>query len=173
MKLGYVITAERGATDRLLAGLAQECIARGHDVAGVAQTNTECADQRLCDMDVQVLPDGPVLRISQSLGKEARGCRLDPAALETAVAEVAKSLDRRPDILIVNKFGKHEALGRGFRDIIGRCLLDGVPVVAGVNALNLDAFNAFTEGMAEPLEADLARLSDWIDRAVAAKSRAA
>ena len=71
MNLGYVMTTERGATDRLLSAFATACIERGIRVSGVVQTNTECTDSRLCDMDVQVLPDGPVFRISQSLGKEA------------------------------------------------------------------------------------------------------
>jgi hypothetical protein len=173
MKLGYVITTERGATDRILSEVATRCIADGVRLAGIVQTNTESAKSHLCDMDVQVLPDGPVFRISQSLGKEARGCRLDPAALEAAVGEVTKSLPTSPDLLIVNKFGKHEADGRGFRDVIGQCLLDGVPVLAGVNGLNLEAFHDYTEGFAEPLEGDVASLVAWVKQTVAAQTRAA
>ena len=173
MKLGYVLARERGATDRLLARLAEACLARGLRLAGVVQTNTACSDSHLCDMDVQVLPDGPVFRISQSLGKEARGCRLDPAALEAAVGEVTKTLSPPPDLLIVNKFGKHEAEGRGFRDVIGQCMSDGVPVLAGVNGLNLDAFHDFTGGLADPLEGDAASLVAWVKQTVAAPTRAA
>lgn len=173
MKLGYVMTAERGATDRLLSEVAARCIANGVDVAGIVQRNTDSAKSHLCDMDVQVLPDGPVFRISQSLGKQARGCRLDPAALEAAVGEVTQTLCASPDLLIVNKFGKHEAEGRGFRDVIGQCLLEGVPVLAGVNGLNLEAFHDFTEGCAEPLEAEVASLVAWVTQTVAARTRAA
>jgi hypothetical protein len=65
---------------------------------------------------VRVLPEGAILRISQVLGPQARGCRLVPAALETAVVLVVAGLSCGADLLIVNKFGKHEAEGGPRRD---------------------------------------------------------
>ena len=59
--------------------------------------------------DVRVPPGDPVLRISQALGPSARGCRLDAAALEVAVGLVSTRLAEGADLLILNKFGKHEA----------------------------------------------------------------
>ena len=112
-------------------------------------------------MDVRVLPDGPVFRISQALGPGARGCRLDPAALEASVAAVERRFAAGADLLIVNKFGKHEAEGRGFRNLIAEALCGEVPVLCGVNALNHDAFLAFCAGEAERLPPDLASLTDW------------
>ena len=112
-------------------------------------------------------------RVPQSLGKAARGCRHGAAALEAAVGEVAKTLSSAPDFLIVNKFGKHEAEGRGFRDVIGQCLLAGIPVLAGVNGLNLEAFHDYTEGLAEPLDGNVANLVAWVKQTVAAQTRAA
>ncbi len=162
MKLGYVICEARGATDRLLSALAGRLLARGTSLAGVVQTNTECADNTRCDMDLRVLPDGEVIRISQSLGREARGCRLDPAGLERAVALVSATLEAgNPQLMIVNKFGKHEVEGRGFRPLIGEVLLRGIPVLVGVNGLNEARFVAFSGGLAERLEPDLERLEAW------------
>src|SRR6056297_133116 len=163
MALAYVMTQTPGETDKLICDLAARLAHDGVRLAGVVQTNVACSDARRCDMDVQVLPDGPVFRISQSLGKEARGCRLDPAALEEAVAAVTRSLEPKPDLLIVNKFGKHEADGRGFRDIIGRCLTEGVPVLAGVNALNLDAFQGFAGGVGDAVPASLEGCTAWLE----------
>jgi hypothetical protein len=66
-------------------------------------------------MELTVLPRGPALCISQDLGAGARGCQLDPGALERAVARVDMSLaEDAPELLIVNKFGKREAEGHGF-----------------------------------------------------------
>ncbi len=161
MQLAYVMTETRGTTDRLLTLFSQKLIGRGCQLAGVAQTNTECADNTLCDMDVQVLPDGPTIRISQSLGAGARGCRLDPAALEQAVALVSASLDTGPQLLLVNKFGKHEAEGRGFRPVIGEALTRGIPVLAGVNTLNHAAFVEFIQGFGQRLDAKSEALEDW------------
>lgn len=163
MHLAYVMTETRGTTDRLLTLFSRQMVARGTHLAGVAQTNTECSDSTLCDMDVLVLPDGPTIRISQSLGTGARGCRLDPSALEQAVALVSASLDRNPQLLVVNKFGKHEAEGRGFRPVIGDALMRGIPVLAGVNTMNHDAFVEFTQGMGQRLSAEPDALERWFE----------
>jgi nucleoside-triphosphatase THEP1 len=162
MNLAYTMAPGRGDTDLIHLKLAKVLAARGLRCCGTVQITSERGDTGPCDMDVQVLPDGPVLRISQDLGRSARGCRLDPAALETAVALVSTSLELGADVLIVNKFGKHEAEGRGFRAVIAEALSMGIPVVVGVNALNLPAFEEFSEGLGKGLPCEGAALEDWV-----------
>lgn len=161
-RIAYTKSPGRGRTDRLLWDLGTRLLADGWRVCGVVQINSECGPDRPCDMDVKVLPDGPLLRISQALGPGARGCRLDAGALEAAVATVARSLESGADVLLVNKFGKHEAEGRGFRPLIAEALSRDVPVLVGVNDLNLGALEAFADGMTEPVVPDLDALVDWI-----------
>ncbi len=160
MDLAYVSLPGRGATDALLATAVARLHARGIVPAGTVQTNPPCAGREKCDMDIHVLPDGPVLRISQDLGAAARGCRLDSSALETAVAEAARRIDGA-DLLVINKFGKQEAEGRGFVPLIAAALERGLPVLVGVNALNLIAFEAFAGGLAHQLAADPDAIADW------------
>jgi nucleoside-triphosphatase THEP1 len=136
-------------------------MASGLRICGTVQVSSERGDGQSCDMDVVVLPDGPVIRISQARGREARGCRLDPRALEDAVGLVMTRFGQGADGLIVNKFGKHEAEGRGFRDLIGEALAQGVPVLVGLNALNRDAFMEFADGLAEALPASEPALVEW------------
>ncbi|AUQ67186.1 DUF2478 domain-containing protein [Phaeobacter inhibens] len=169
MHLSYVMTQERGATDKLLTALAERLQADGMRLAGIVQTNTECYDNALCDMDVRVLPAGETIRISQSLGPEARGCRLNPDALERAVGQVTAALgqDPAPQVLLVNKFGKHEADGRGMRPVIGEALARGAVVVSGVNRMNVEAFQSFCDGLAQEAEPDLDALVNWVHSAVA------
>lgn len=166
MRIGYVSLRGRGATDACLAEAVGLLRARGLRLAGTVQTNTEIPGRDVCDMDVRVLPDGPVVRISQSLGPQARGCRLDGGALETAVVEVERRLDGA-DVLVVNKFGKQEAAGRGLVPAIAIAVERGMPVIVGVNGLNLPAFLAFAGDMAEALPADPARIAAWAEAAVA------
>jgi hypothetical protein len=178
MHLGYLHSPLRGEGDRLLAELAATLTAQSVRLAGVVQTNTECADDRACDMDVQVLPAGPIIRISQSLGPHATGCRLDSAALEQAVASVERELEReldqtRPQLLIVNKFGKHEASGGGFRPVIGAALSMGIPVLLSVSSLNQNAFSEFADGLCEPVPADTQSVLLWARNAIAASALAA
>ncbi|MFN3955871.1 MAG: DUF2478 domain-containing protein [Pararhodobacter sp.] len=159
--LGYVIGARRGAVDTLIAEVAQALLAEGIALAGVVQVNSETGPQTRCDMDLQVLTQGKQVRISQSLGPMARGCRLDPQGLEAAVGMVEAALDAAPALLIVNKFGKAELEGRGFRPVIGRALAEGVPVLTAVNEANLEGFTRFAEGLGTPLPPDAAQVLAW------------
>ncbi|MBI1171160.1 DUF2478 domain-containing protein [bacterium] len=113
-----------------------------------------------CDMQLQVLPDGPVIRINQNLGRAAKGCRLDGGALERAVMEVSTRL-LRAQVLIVNKFGKLEASGRGYVPLIVQALDRGLPVLIGVNALNLPDLMGFAGEMAQDLPPDPAAIAAW------------
>lgn len=169
MRIAYTIAPGRGDTDLLLATCAERLQLQGLRVCGAVQINSNRDDCDPCDMDVRVLPAGPVLRISQSLGRHSQGCRLDADALEKAVGLVAAELERGADVLIVNKFGKHEAEGRGFRDVIAEALSQNVPVIVGLNALNKPAFLTFSEGLAEPINSELAAILHWIESEVLPK----
>jgi hypothetical protein len=160
MKLAYVSLQGRGRTDALIAEVAARLQAQGARLAGTVQSNHDRPDRRKCDMDLSVLPDGPTLRISEDRGDLARGCTLDSGALEQTVHEVQMRLDGA-EILIVNKFGKREGEGKGLVPVIAEALGRGMPVLVGVNGLNLAAFLAFAGNETVGLRADLDCIADW------------
>jgi hypothetical protein len=161
MKLAYTMAQRGSDTDQLIEAFATDLIARGENLAGTVQINSEHPDRGPCDMDVTVLPEGPVIRISQSLGSGAVGCRLNPEALENAVGLTESRLKAGVDVLIVNKFGKHEIEGRGFRPLIAEALDRGIPVLVGLNAANLDGFLAYSGEAGEEVRPDMAHLLEW------------
>ena len=155
----------RGGTDLLLAAVATELAASGFSVCGTVQINSDRDDCTGCNMDVRVLPHGPTIRISQSLGKESKGCRLDPSALELAVGHTKENLATGADVLIINKFGKHEAQGRGFREVIAEALSQDIPVIVGLNQLNEQAFKDFTSEVAVSLPPNIESAMSWVKAA--------
>ena len=160
--LGYVVNAGRGMGDRLLADVADRLAGRGLRLAGVVQTNYVFDPERRCHMDLSVLGQGPVVRISQDRGRHARGCRLDPEGLALAVGHVEAMLDQGSvDLLIVNKFGKSELDGEGFRDLIGKAVLAGIPVLTSVSAGHRDGFLDFAADLASELPPDPERIVAW------------
>lgn len=162
--IACVVAEGRGAVDRLFHDVAERLAAEGWRLAGAVQVNCDTGDDKHCDMDVRVLPGGGVYRISQQLGRGSTGCRLNPDALERAVAEATGLWGDGPDLLIVNKFGKMEGEGRGFRDLIARAAAEGVPVLIGVNGLNRAALEEFL-GMPAPLvAAEVEAMLDWAAR---------
>ncbi|SNT75381.1 Protein of unknown function [Paracoccus seriniphilus] len=166
MKLAYISLPGRGANDRFLAGIATALQDDGIRLCGTVQSNIERTDRAKCDMDIMVLPDGPVLRISEDRGDLARGCRLDADALETAVIGVAAALPHA-HMMIVNKFGKQECEGRGLATLIADAVERGIPVLVGVNGLNLPAFRAFTGGAETALPPETDAVLTWCRRQLA------
>lgn len=160
MKLACVSLHGRGATDAFLAKLAVRLEALGLRLAGTVQSNHERPGRKKCDMDVRVLPDGPVLRISQDRGNLARGCTLDSGVLEQAVVEVMNRL-AGAEVLIVNKFGKRECEGRGLVPVIAEAVNKGIPVLVGVNGLNLPELRAFAGDELLMLPAEEDSIMQW------------
>jgi nucleoside-triphosphatase THEP1 len=162
MKLAYILSTSRGGTDPQLADVVRQLGQRGLRLCGTVQVNTRPEGSVHCDMDLMVLPDGPTFRISQYRGNGARGCRLDAGSLETAVEHVSRSVDTGADLMIINKFGKHEAEGRGFRSVIAAALDRDMPVLVGLNALNREAFERFSGGFARELPTDVGKILHWV-----------
>lgn len=161
--IGYIATAQRGASDLLIADLATRLQSSGMIVAGAVQINSETDRSARCNMDLRVLQAGHIVRISQSLGPQSRGCRLDPAGLEEAAGLVEADLGASapPHILIVNKFGKHECDGRGFAPAIAKALERDIPVILAVSPLNEAAFLAWAGEFAQPVAAIPAQMDAW------------
>lgn len=151
--------AAPGAADRMLEALARDLSGSGMRLAGAMQINRDLGPDCVCDMDVLVIgeEDRPI-RISQSLGMGSTGCRLDTGALETAAARVGAHL-AGADLLILPKFGRQEAIGRGFYSVIGQAVQDGVPVLLHVPPEQREAFAGFSGGMAIELAPDA--MADW------------
>jgi hypothetical protein len=169
--LAYFTGATRGAADRLLVEVVGILQARGMRICGSVQVNPERPGSDRCDMDLRLLTGAETVRISQNLGRASSGCRLDPGALERAVGLVAAALEGAPDLLVVNKFGKQEVEGRGFRPLIGEALVRGIPVLTSVTGANRDAFVAFCGGLAEQLAPDAPAICAWAERQAAPSRR--
>ncbi|QYK42006.1 MAG: DUF2478 domain-containing protein [Paracoccaceae bacterium] len=162
--LGVVHTEGRGAGDRLMAEIARRLLAEGLPVAGILQENIEHDPLRMCHMDLTLLDGSARFRISEDRGPHATGCRLDPQALEEAVGWIEAALSRHPRLLIVNKFGKQEADGRGFRPVIGRALTEGVAVLTTVRPGHRAAFEEFAGDLALPLVPQADAVVAWARR---------
>jgi hypothetical protein len=117
-------------------------------------------------MYVKDLLGGDEIKISLDRGNEARGCRLDPDAFARIDAWVEHAVLERVDLLIINKFGKEEAHGRGLRPVIADTLIAEIPLVIGVSTQNLHAFLTFVGDSAARLRPDIEAITAWCRNAV-------
>lgn len=159
--LGFIISDQPGETDLLLRQVAAELLVDGIALTGVTQVTDRTAQDAREKMVLHVLPDGPELAISQDLGRLAEGCSLDPEGLEQAVGLVASALETAPALVLLNKFGKQESEGHGFRAVIGEALMQDIPVLIGVGRAKLPAFTDFAGEFAQELPRELPALLHW------------
>ncbi|MDV7270132.1 DUF2478 domain-containing protein [Thioclava sp. A2] len=157
--IGFITCTEPKRADRLLADLADMLLVEGLPVVGMVLADIEGVSP--CDMHLRLLPDGPVVGISQDLGAGADACTLDAGALEQAVAMVGAHLAQVPEgaILILNKFGKQEADGRGCRQLIAQGLEAGLRVILSAPPETRAMFDVFAADFATEIPPDLSALA--------------
>lgn len=156
------------AVDATLAAVALSLRRRGLRIAGAVQHNTEESDRCRCDMLLEDLASGRIIDISEKRGPQSSGCRLDSFALEEVVGLVGTSLTSSPDVVIINRFGKREADGRGFRPVIEDALGREIPVLVAVGEGQLSAWQAFAAGLDQRLDLDTEAITVWCERASSA-----
>lgn len=160
--LASVFAPGRGATDRLLTEVVARLQAKGIIVVGALRAAPKKGGAGHCESNLRLLPQGPIIRITQDLGTGSASCRMDAGALEEAVGLACARLEAEgADIVVLNKFGLSEAEGRGFRALIAEALSRGVPVLTGLSDTHRAAFEDFAGGMARPLEPDETAILDW------------
>jgi len=159
--IGVVVYDDGLLADALITQCAAGLAASGYRLGGIVQSNAHRPGRRRCDMYVKNLLDGDEIKISLDRGNEARGCRLDPDAFARIDAWVERAVLERVDLLIINKFGKEEAHGRGLRPIIAEALIAEIPLVIGVSTRNLCDFLTFVGNSATRLGPDIAAIMAW------------
>lgn len=161
MGIRYVCSDEEHRTDAVLAAVAARAAQAGIGLAGTVQFADPGGEREKCNITLGLLPDGERRNISFPLQPGVTGCRLNPEALEQAVMVVhARLADAQA--LVVNKFGKQEAAGRGLVEAIGEACARGLPVLVGVSPQWLDAFLGFADGKARVLPADEDQVMAWL-----------
>lgn len=128
----------------VLASVAATLGERGVRVAGVVQHDLGSGET--CGMELELLPSGVRMPMSQTLGEGSTGCRLDPAAMADAAAQVRAAIDTGPQLMVFNKFATQEVSGGGLRDEMAAAVLTGIPLLTAVAARYVDEWHAFTGG---------------------------
>ena len=161
MTLAAVVYQSGFPIDSFMASVAARLRAARVRLAGLRQQNAEHAPTPCAAMDLVDLSDGTRVRISQDLGPYAEGCRLDPHALAGIEDPLSRTISARPDIFILNKFGKAEAEGDGLRAIFARAIDAGIPMLTAVRPPHTEAWTAFHGGLAADLAPELDAVLAW------------
>ena len=165
-QIGVVVYDDGLFADALMAQCAAGLVASDYRLGGIIQSNAHRLGRRRCDMYVRDLLGGDEIKISLDRGNEAKGCRLDPDAFARIDAWIERAVLERVDLLIINKFGKEEAHGRGLRSVIATALIAEIPLVIGVSTRNLCQFLTFVGDSVTHLRADVEVITAWCRNAI-------
>jgi len=161
--IAAVVYGNEAYPEDIFRSLIIRCRELDLSVAGVLQHQAAAGASRRCDVQLEDLNSGHRTALFEDRGAGARGCRLDEAALAEATARVEASLEYEPNLLVLNKFGKVECEGGGFRDLIATAIDRGIPIVIGVPKCNLEAWRSFAGEFAIELSADACQVEQWLE----------
>lgn len=147
--------------DAFMAALASGLKQHGLRLGGVVQHNDGACEGADRAMALEDLASGLRYPISQDLGVAAGACRLDPAGLAAAGGALSAALSGDVDLVIVNKFGRQEALGQGLRQEIAAALLAGLPLLVAVREDVMPAWRDFAGEDWAALPAQSAEVEAW------------
>jgi Protein of unknown function (DUF2478) len=140
--------------DRLLREFVQDLTLGGYRVVGLIQT-------RLGDgaAAVTVLPTGETIPLAPGPDTLSRSSR--PCDLAGAAARMDALIRSGADLVIINRFGKLEAEGKGLIDEIVRALRIDIPVVVAVPEFRFAEWLSFCSGMGVKLPCRTESLQSW------------
>jgi molybdate transport system ATP-binding protein len=156
------ISYERGFdVDDLLLRSSAELRSLGLRIGGLIQLSAGDRGQCAASIHVVDLRSGQAFDIWEPRGACARGCRLDERGLLDAEQPILGAIADRVDLLVINRFGRAESLGRGLIDCFAAAIEADVPVLTAVRAPYDEAWQRFHGGSARELPADLSIVVEW------------
>jgi nucleoside-triphosphatase THEP1 len=93
-----------------------------------------------------ILPNIPLF-VADAQSCDARGCRLDDQRLGELADRLTAAIDDGPDLVVINRFGRAEAEGRGLVKPIAQALKADIPVLIAVPERRFFDWIRFSDGM--------------------------
>lgn len=158
--LAAVVYGAGDDPDALFTAFAGDLRRSGRRVVGVIQVGRSCRseDPRL---GAVVLPEGELVSLAEDARTCAVGCRLDAAQLAGVATRLCNAMTDGSDLVIINRFGRTEAEGRGLADLIIRALKADIPVLIAVPEHRFAALIKFSDGMNVRLACRRDALDRW------------
>jgi hypothetical protein len=129
-------------------------------VVGVVQVGRSCQSKNPV-FGVTMLPGGEVVPLVEEGQACGTGCRLDTRRLAGVAKRLASVIADGSDLVVINRFSRTEAEGRGLTDLITRALDVDIPVLVAVPEYRFPAWIKFSDGMNVRLACRPEALDRW------------
>lgn len=157
-RFAAVVYDDRVSIDALLGAFAADLMRSGLHLAGVIQVPHEdgCGPRALSR--VRDVATGELLPICRTVGGS---CRPDRARFERAASPIREGFRTGADLIVVSRFGRLEADGRGFGGEVRQSIATGQPLITAVRRGHVHRWFDFTGGVGTVLDAHLWVLHHW------------
>lgn len=142
-RVAAIIYRGEDDVDTLLAEFAFARLAAGDRLGGIVQRNIKDAAGNKIDMQLIDLMTGKAIGISQTLGSGAGSCKLDAGGLAESAQAVTRAVAAPVALVVINKFSKQEATGKGLRNEFAEAIVAGLPLLTAVPEKCVDAWRDF------------------------------
>jgi len=150
--------------DQLLIETCSYLSRRGMRLGGLLQISTGGVGGCATSVHTIDLRTGKEFDIWEKRGSCAKGCRLDEQGLALASEAIERPIQDGVDLIIVNRFGRAESLGRGLLDCFVSALDAQIPALTAVREPYDEAWERFHGGLAVDLANNQAAICDWAHR---------
>lgn len=154
-----VVEGAGESIQRLFTDIADECRSAGLSVAGVIAESHGLPDRTCSAGILRNIGSGEQFPIYLETMPVGTSCHLDPQGVEAACSSVLDQVVGS-DLVVLSKFGKLEAEGKGLSPAFRAAIAAGKPIVTTVSSKHRAAWQAFAPD-AEFIEADKIALTQW------------
>lgn len=158
--LAAIVYGASDDPDGVLIDFADDLRRSGRRPVGLIQLGRSCRLGR-APLGAVMLPEGESIRMVSADDTAVVGCGLDPGRLADFAGRIAGAIENGADLVIINRFGRQEAEGRGLIDLISHAVEADIPLLTAVPDRYFTAWVHFTAGMHVRLNCRREALDRW------------
>ena len=155
--------------DQIISEIVDELKHREFQIAGYLQRGIINSPGSRTDFYLESVAGGDKATISQSLGSGSTGCRLDSAALAEFSKKLSSEIEDHIDMIVLNRFGKGESEGQGFRIAIEKAVAMDIPVLTAVRDEYIESWREFCGEFGVEVSPTKEAISEWCDNVLGSK----
>jgi hypothetical protein len=158
--LAAIVYTARDDPDRLLLDFVGDLRRAGCRPLGFVQLD------RIQSCDAHTirllrLPSGDVVSLRHDPAPDARQCGFETERLVDTAGAIAAGLGEGADLVVINRFGKLEAEGKGLIDLIRRAGEADIPVLIAVPEHRFEMWTRYSCGMSVRVSCNRGALDRW------------
>ena len=153
--------------DRLLLGFAEDLRRSGVRTAGLVQLDGWFCRSSDSDLRVAVLSNSEVVHVAHDRELGAPRCRLDCGGLASLAKVIETAIRDGADLVVINRFGKLEAEGKGLIELIQLAAEAEIPMLIAVPEHRFASWIKYCGGMSVRLPCRRTALDRWWRSSVA------